>query len=334
MTDEEIKRRRKALSDKAAALKELMECGDLSYDEYSQEIAKIQIERRKLKNANVIDVEVVSVEDEASKAGAMEDGPRPLPAVITREPSESTSKIGRDWSNYAEPQRRCRAHKKNGEQCGNASILGSTVCRYHGGASKHVKQAARARIENATDRMAKELLGMAIDPDMAPAVKLSAIKDALDRGGLKAPETVVLSAGQQSGFEEIFDDIASGSRAASRAARGIADNSLFNLADYQGNNPPAPASPAADSVAVQHDSDSNGHNYSGIQFDKTQYTGPASNEAAVGPVPRPSHQAGRDRPSEAKCGPVIEGETAIIAANRANAAIGALRELPPGRSAR
>lgn len=34
-----------------------------------------------------------------------------------------------------------------------------------------------------TDLMAKQLLGMAIDPDVSDAVKLSATKDALDRGG-------------------------------------------------------------------------------------------------------------------------------------------------------
>lgn len=329
MNEQEIKIRRKLLSDKAYALKELMECGDLSYDEYSQEIARIQIERRKLKNANVIDVEIVSV-DEPSKPGGMEDGSLHLPAVIAAQPSEPNEHTARDWSKYAEPQRRCRAHKKNGEQCGNASILGSTVCRYHGGASKHVKQAARARIENATDRMAKELLGMAIDPDMAPAVKLSAIKDALDRGGLKAPEKVVLSAGAQSGFEEIFDDIASGSRAESRAARGITDDMFDSIRSHCDPliNPTVPqpdneAAPAYRPNDVGRQDGSIPQDESGIQFDKSPYSPLADSQPNDGPIPRPSHRQGRERPRERQSGRHITGEAALHLAAE-------LRGLPRG----
>jgi hypothetical protein len=38
-------------------------------------------------------------------------------------------------------------------------------------------------MENAADRMTKELLGMAIDPNIGAQVKLAAIRDALDRTG-------------------------------------------------------------------------------------------------------------------------------------------------------
>lgn len=334
MNEQEIKTKRKLLSDKAYALKELMECGDLTYDEYSQEIAKIQIERRKLKNANVIDAEVVSV-DEPSNGGGMEDGPRHLPAVIPAQPADSNAKPGRDWSKSSVPERRCKAHRKNGEQCKNAAIKGSTVCRYHGGASKHVKMAARARIENATDMMAKALLGMAIDPDVSDAVKLSAIKDALDRGGLKAPETVVLSAGQQSGFEEIFDDISTMTRAESRRARGIEDADL-NPIEPQSNHPPAPASPntgaecrARNNVGYQRDS--NTRNDYSIQSDGAPCCGPAAPLADDGPIPSPSHRQGRDRSPQSRTGPHITGDDAMRIANVVNAATGALRALPPGR---
>ncbi|MCX6955333.1 MAG: hypothetical protein NTV51_24530 [Verrucomicrobia bacterium] len=84
------------------------------------------------------------------------------------------------------PEQRCQGHKKNGDQCKLPPILGATVCRQHGGAAPHIKAAAKARLENAADRVARQLLGMAEDPDMAPAVKLAAIKDVLDRGGLGA----------------------------------------------------------------------------------------------------------------------------------------------------
>lgn len=80
MIDNEIKARRKLLRDKAAALKQLQEIGDISYDEYSQQIAQIQIERRKLKNAAVIDAEAVSVEQLSTDQASTEA--RNLPARL------------------------------------------------------------------------------------------------------------------------------------------------------------------------------------------------------------------------------------------------------------
>jgi hypothetical protein len=78
----------------------------------------------------------------------------------------------------------------NGEQCKNASLAGATVCRYHAGAATQVVHAARIRLQNAADKMARELLGMATDPSVSDSVKLAAIRDALDRAGLK-PVTAV-----------------------------------------------------------------------------------------------------------------------------------------------
>ena len=112
------------------------------------------------------------------------------------------------------PERRCRAHKKTGEQCKNAAIQGSTVCRFHGGAAKHVKAAARARLENAADLMARNLLGLATDAE-SETVKLGATNSALDRAGLKPPAEVVLSQGNTKPYQEVFDEISAGSRAES-----------------------------------------------------------------------------------------------------------------------
>ncbi|MCV7396021.1 HGGxSTG domain-containing protein [Mycobacterium paraseoulense] len=327
MTDAQkaSRKRARALADLKATLEddELNEDVLKSFGLTDSEIAQIL-------GANAIDVEVVSVEESS--------GDR-LPVVVHATTYQSSEPIEpqRDWPYGPVPERRCKAHKKTGEQCKNAAITGSTVCRFHGGAAKHVKMAARARLENAADRMAKHLLGLATDAQ-SENVQLAATNSALDRAGLKAPETVVLSAGQQSGFEEIFDDIATGTRAESRRARGIEDSDP-NVSEPQSNYTPAPASPNSGVEYRQpnygdYQQDSYSQNEYGIQSDKTPHGGPAPTVGDDGPIPRPSHQQRRERPPGAKWGPIVVGDDAIVLANATNAAIGALRELPPGRSSR
>ena len=151
---------------------------------------------------------------------------------------------GRDWPQGPTPERRCKAHSsRTGEPCKNAAIKGATVCRFHGGAAKHVKANARARLENAADRMAKQLLGIALTAE-SEAVMLAAVKDALDRAGLKAPSEVVLSQGGTKPYEEIFDSIATTTRAESRAARGLpesdSETSGYEVAGGAGHRFPLP----------------------------------------------------------------------------------------------
>ena len=110
------------------------------------------------------------------------------------------------WENSKVPERRCTAHKRNGDRCGNPAILGATVCRYHGGAAKQVVRAARVRLQNAADKMARELLGMATDPNVSDSVKLAAIRDALDRAGLKPITTVDLEVSTKP-WEAVFEGI-------------------------------------------------------------------------------------------------------------------------------
>lgn len=231
-----------------------------------------------------------------------------LPAVIPKAKSHVSdtpieaqevgrTSDGREWPHGPTPDRRCRAHKKTGEQCKNAAILGSTVCRFHGGAAKHVKAAARARLENAADLMAKELLGIALTAE-GEAVKLAAIRDALDRAGLKPPAEVVLSQGESKPYEELFDDISSGSRAESRRARGVpdTDDSLADFGTEEQDTPPPPAMAAE-----------------------------AHSQPDPPREPRPC-ETGRERDAQPPARHVT-GEAAMRAANEANRQIGALKAI-------
>jgi hypothetical protein len=120
---------------------------------------------------------------------------------------------------------RCVAHKKSGERCRRLAIKGATVCRVHGGASGHVRKAARVRLDMAADRMAKKLLGIATDENVPPAVQLAATRDALDRAGLSAKTAVEVEVGPNKGFQDILNAMmAGGSRAESRSRRGVTDD--------------------------------------------------------------------------------------------------------------
>lgn len=96
------------------------------------------------------------------------------------------------WARSRHPERRCTAHRKNGDQCKNAARQGTNVCDFHGAKAPQVKRKARQRMEEAADRLACELLRMATDDDVADSVRLAAIRDALDRAGLSAKTAVAV----------------------------------------------------------------------------------------------------------------------------------------------
>jgi len=64
----------------------------------------------------------------------------------------------------------------------------------------------------ASDRLARQLLNMTTDPNVADPVKLAAIKDALDRSGLAAKNAVSVEVGISKPFERVFDSIMAGPR--------------------------------------------------------------------------------------------------------------------------
>jgi len=126
------------------------------------------------------------------------------------------------WVRSAHPERRCTAHRKNGDQCKNAARHGTNVCDFHGAKAPQVKRKARQRIEEAAERMACELLRMATDDKVADSVKLAAIRDALDRGGVSAKSAVEVEVGPPKPYEQILDGIMvleGGSREAFRRSR-------------------------------------------------------------------------------------------------------------------
>ena len=139
---------------------------------------------------------------------------------------EPVIKWSEEWWAKAKPEvraHRCTAHRKNGDRCKRAAIQGGRVCTHHGGSAPAVKAKARQRIEDAADRMARELLKMATDDNVADSVKLTAIRDALDRAGLAARTAVEVEVGRTKPYEAIFESIEAGSRAEYRRSRGIPD---------------------------------------------------------------------------------------------------------------
>lgn len=98
-----------------------------------------------------------------------------------------------------DPARRCVRIKKDGNRCRRPAIPGGTVCRSHGGLAPQIAAAARARLEKMSNRMAEELLQIALDDafDGDPrhrTVRLAAINSALDRAGIKPPEKIEVGA--------------------------------------------------------------------------------------------------------------------------------------------
>lgn len=83
--------------------------------------------------------------------------------------------------------------------------------------------------------MAKELLGIATSAE-SEAVKLAAVRDALDRAGLKPPAQVVLSAQPPEPWKELLGDVMAITKALHEA---------WKRGEYQPATPaPLPAPPA------------------------------------------------------------------------------------------
>lgn len=87
----------------------------------------------------------------------------------------------------------CTARRKNGTPCRNAPMLGSTVCRMHGGAAPQVRRRAQQRILEASDKAAYRLVQMMQDENIPAAVRLAAARDLLDRANVTGAQQVAVS---------------------------------------------------------------------------------------------------------------------------------------------
>lgn len=175
-------------------------------------------------------------------------------------PSQGPKEVVWGDGRKPDPNRICSAHRTNGEPCRKTALRGTQppLCVSHGAGAPAVRRKARIRLEMAADRMAKELLGIATNSDAPPAVKLAAIRDALDRAGLSAKTAVDINVGPTPAFETILADMVSGgSRAESRARRGVQDEASDPQNDWiaeelhiidaeviEEDNKPTPPTPA------------------------------------------------------------------------------------------
>ena len=294
--------------------------------------------------SNIIDAEIVETPD-------LPDLPTP---VDHRDASNSGGihlPNRQDALLEANVERRCVAHKRNGERCRKFAIYGSTVCRTHGGATERVKASARIRVENAQHRLIGKLIEFAFDDAKPPDVQLRAIRDALDRGGLKPPSEVVLSQGQQkTGFEQVWESIGgdpeSSGFASPPTAAGVPAEDSFSQRDsaYPTQPPPhhAQAIDRGDTASARKSPESTGAErwrYLRLSDDDLSARGPEDVESS-GKQPReegsPSErdrdrqpeprERARSQPAPAPRELHITGMTAIRMANEANRASGAMAE--------
>jgi hypothetical protein len=84
---------------------------------------------------------------------------------------------------------RCTAHNQNAARCYAYAIPGGKVCRYHGGAAPQVKLAAEDRLRALVHPAITGLQQLIAQAD-SDSVRLSAIRDLLDRTGYKPTEKI------------------------------------------------------------------------------------------------------------------------------------------------
>lgn len=278
------------------------------------EVEAVQQDSSHVEDDGIIDVEIVETPN--------------LPAIIDGEtermehdfhaypPKPNRTPDGRSTNGQAVAQhdsmleknaeRRCTAMNAKGDRCRKIAIYGSNVCRNHGGSARQVVSKARIRVEMASNRLMGKLIEVAFDDSKPAAVQLDAIKDSLNRAGLKPREQVEV--GPITPAEEIFADIFTGTREESRRMRGYESASheidQTNLVDHVLDSPSQTA-PVDD------------HAYGGDYAERVDSDRPAATH----------RRDDGDRRSMRRSEFHVIGEDALRIANDT-------RALPPGRSQR
>ncbi|WP_431236716.1 hypothetical protein ACQ86B_17445 [Mycolicibacterium aichiense] len=322
----EYKRRR------TVAIKKLRDAG-FSEAEIQEAIAKIReelgVESKEPEHVS----NLPAVIDSSGDGGSTRSKKRTWPKKPNRDENyRSTNKENvaqYDSKLASNPERRCVGTNQLGEPCRNFAIKGGRVCKFHGGATRHVKEKARIRVEMAADRLMGKLIEIAYDDTRPASVQLDAIKDSLNRAGLSKPAQVEV--GPMTPAEEIFDDIFSGSREAYR--NGTQDDSSEQI-DYDPNELMnfAESESISDSPADHH-SPRDAYWREQPTSGNSDYDRPAAPQAEV-------RSSRTRRPSPTP----VTGMDAIRAANRANGVYDSddqpfigdyvlppRRALPPGR---
>lgn len=153
-----------------------------------------------------------------------------------------------------DPNRRCTAHRKNGDRCRKWAIYGGTVCPTHGGRARQVREKAQRRLSEAADRMANRLLGIAESDNVPAYVAVQAINSALDRAGVVEQKQIDVTIGQKP-FEQVIEAaVQGGSRSDYRRANGLPD--------------PVQSLPIGDSATTRPGGEDSGVRVLGSTFDR------------------------------------------------------------------
>lgn len=140
-----------------------------------------------------------TMSDETMSAPAGHDGTEH--AAVGPAPEDRVS----IWETGRFPSQRCTARKGDtGEPCKAWAISGGSVCVYHGGRAKQVRDAAKKRLEAlvplALDTLADLMQGIAHDPGsdapmaVPPSVRSRSATEVLSRAGYPAASAVELDA--------------------------------------------------------------------------------------------------------------------------------------------
>lgn len=90
----------------------------------------------------------------------------------------------------ATPRRQCTATNRRGERCGQAPILGGTVCKTHGGSAPQVRRKAALRLQELIDPAIGVLAREMVTADKS-ADRQRAANSVLDRAGVPRTATVL-----------------------------------------------------------------------------------------------------------------------------------------------